>query len=247
MRGKALAGKVCLAICAVPTNLSVSRSKTWADMLSKLIGMKLLLVLASSEAKAGKEKLAGAREKIVGTAVAQEPVALTRGLSPLKENDGTRGIVNANTRPMAMQRAKRNQTRTRRVKYFPHRPRSFLYHWPQKCRRTAFLRSRFPVLVIWCSSSLAHSAPIAGTVTISTFPSGERTSSLTMGPVVGVGGNWLYPELVTGPAPKAELYRGPWLLKSAKMSQASPPASFSSSIPPLTGSSRPVLKNEPRL
>lgn len=63
-------------------------------------GKKLLLVSACKEAKAGKEKLAAAGANIVGTAVAQLPVALTRGVCALKPKAGTRGIVIASTMPI---------------------------------------------------------------------------------------------------------------------------------------------------
>jgi hypothetical protein len=57
-------------------------------------GRKLLLVSTCSDAKAGNEKLVYAGAKMVGTAFAHDPVALTRGLSPLNAKAGTRGIVN---------------------------------------------------------------------------------------------------------------------------------------------------------
>lgn len=60
----------------------------------------MLCVLNCREANAGNEKLVGAREKMVGTAVAQEPVALTIGVEALKSTPGTRGIVMARITPM---------------------------------------------------------------------------------------------------------------------------------------------------
>jgi hypothetical protein len=64
------------------------------------MGTKLLSVLNCREANAGKEKFAGALEKIDGTAVAQVPVALIRGVMLLKEKLGTRGIQNASASAM---------------------------------------------------------------------------------------------------------------------------------------------------
>jgi hypothetical protein len=61
------------------------------------MGIKLLSVLSSSEAKAGKEKLAGALEKPYATAWAHAPVALTSGVLLLKEKAGIRGIQKART------------------------------------------------------------------------------------------------------------------------------------------------------
>jgi len=55
------------------------------------MGTKLLPVSSSSEAKAGKEKFAGALENPYDTAWAQSPVAFTIGVWLLKEKDGTRG------------------------------------------------------------------------------------------------------------------------------------------------------------
>ena len=49
------------------------------------------------DAKAGKEKLVGIRENIMGTAVANGPVALTRGFATASEKLGTLGIVNPKT------------------------------------------------------------------------------------------------------------------------------------------------------
>lgn len=57
-------------------------------------GKKLLDVSTCKDAKAGKEKLVGERENIVWTAVANGPVALTRGVALLNEKEGTLGIVN---------------------------------------------------------------------------------------------------------------------------------------------------------
>jgi len=57
-------------------------------------GRKLLLVSTCRDAKAGNEKLVYAGAKIVGTAFAHDPVALTSGVSLLNANPGTRGIVN---------------------------------------------------------------------------------------------------------------------------------------------------------
>lgn len=49
------------------------------------------------EANAGKEKLAGAVLTYVGTEEFQVPVAFAMGVESLKENEGTRGIVNPST------------------------------------------------------------------------------------------------------------------------------------------------------
>lgn len=76
----------------------------------------MLDVSICKDAKAGKEKLVGERENIVGTAVAKGPVALTRGLDMLKEKLGTLGIVNARIIPIAQHTPKRKKTKTLRVK-----------------------------------------------------------------------------------------------------------------------------------
>lgn len=96
--GNALAGRVNFPKFPVPTWRFVSRSKTVACRLVNLTGKKLLLVSACKDAKAGKEKLATEGANPVATAVAQDPVALTRGVSTLNANAGTRGRVNAITR-----------------------------------------------------------------------------------------------------------------------------------------------------
>jgi hypothetical protein len=75
----------------------VLRSKTLAVRWLNWTGKKLLLVSNFKDAKAGKEKLVGERENIVGTAVAKGPVAFMRGLSSLIEKLGTLGIVNPRT------------------------------------------------------------------------------------------------------------------------------------------------------
>ena len=49
------------------------------------------------DAKAGKEKLVGVRENIVGIAVLNDPVALMRGFAAMSEKLGTLGIVNPKT------------------------------------------------------------------------------------------------------------------------------------------------------
>ena len=54
----------------------------------------MLLVSTCRDAKAGNEKLVYAGAKMVGTAVAHDPVAGTSGVFSLKENPGMRGIVN---------------------------------------------------------------------------------------------------------------------------------------------------------
>lgn len=66
-------------------------------MCLNVIGTKLSSVFSCSEAKAGKEKFAGALEKPYGTASAHDPVALTSGVLLLKAKLGTRGIQNART------------------------------------------------------------------------------------------------------------------------------------------------------
>ena len=73
------------------------RSKTLALRWVNWTGKKLLDVSNCKDAKAGKEKLVGERENIVGTAVANGPVALTRGVAWLSEKLGTLGIVNPRT------------------------------------------------------------------------------------------------------------------------------------------------------
>jgi hypothetical protein len=52
------------------------------------------------DAKAGKEKLVGERENMVGTEVANGPVALTRGFAVLSEKPGTLGTVNPKIIPI---------------------------------------------------------------------------------------------------------------------------------------------------
>lgn len=77
-------------------------------------GRKLLPVLTCSAAKAGKEKLAGTREKIVGTAFAQDPVALARGVVEFKAKLGTRGIVNARMIPMLSRQVREKNGKIKR-------------------------------------------------------------------------------------------------------------------------------------
>ena len=72
----------------------MSRSKTLALIWVNWTGKKLLVVSNRKDAKAGKEKLVGERENIVGTAVANGPVALTRGFAVISVKLGTLGIVN---------------------------------------------------------------------------------------------------------------------------------------------------------
>ena len=131
--GNDFAGIEKLVVCPVPTSLSVSESYTLACRRVNLRGKKFSWVLNCREAYAGNEKLVGEREKIVGTALAQEPEALTSGAPRLKSAPGTRGIVkarimatlhplqsfitfNRETGTHRQHRPKRNQTRTLRVK-----------------------------------------------------------------------------------------------------------------------------------
>ena len=72
----------------------MSRSKTLALSCVYRTGKKLLVVSNCKDAKPGKEKLVGVRENIVGTSVANDPVALMRGCSTLSVKLGTLGIVN---------------------------------------------------------------------------------------------------------------------------------------------------------
>lgn len=70
-----------------------------ARMCLNVMGTKLLPVSSSSEANAGKEKLAGALENPYDTACDHSPVAFTSGVRLLKEKDGTRGKQKASTSP----------------------------------------------------------------------------------------------------------------------------------------------------
>lgn len=72
----------------------MSRSITLALIWLNRTGKKLLLVSNRKDAKAGKEKLVGERENITGTAVANGPVALTRGFAGMSVKEGILGIVN---------------------------------------------------------------------------------------------------------------------------------------------------------
>ena len=72
----------------------MSRSKTLAPIWVNRTGKKLLVVSNRKDAKAGNEKLVGERENIIGTAVANGPVALTRGFAGMSVKAGTLGIVN---------------------------------------------------------------------------------------------------------------------------------------------------------
>lgn len=81
----------------MPTWRLVSRSKTFACMCENLTGKKLLLVSTCRDAKAGNEKLATVGAKMVGTAVAHDPVAFCKGSEVSKAKLGTRGRVSAIT------------------------------------------------------------------------------------------------------------------------------------------------------
>ena len=72
-------------------------------------GKKLLLVSNCKDAKAGKEKLVGERENITGTAVANGPVAFTRGFAELSVKLGTLGIVNPKTNAILHKLPKQGQ------------------------------------------------------------------------------------------------------------------------------------------
>ena len=76
----------------------MSRSKTLALIWVNRTAKKLLDVSNCKDAKAGKEKLVGERENIMGIAVANGPVALTRGFAELSVKLGTLGIVNPKTK-----------------------------------------------------------------------------------------------------------------------------------------------------
>jgi hypothetical protein len=64
-------------------------------MFLNVRGRKLSSVLTCKSAKAGKLKLAGAREKMKGMVLLKSPVAWIRGVSELNEKLGTRGMVKA--------------------------------------------------------------------------------------------------------------------------------------------------------
>jgi len=98
-RGNDLAGSENFLKSPVPTRRSVLRSNTLACRALKWIGTKLLCVFASRETKQGNVKFVGARGKAMGSAVAQAPVAATKGVLPLNEKLGTRGITKARMMP----------------------------------------------------------------------------------------------------------------------------------------------------
>jgi hypothetical protein len=97
-----LAGKVWCDMSPVATWKFVSKSTTFAEMCEKVSGRKLPLVLICSAAKAGKVKLAGARENCAFMLLLNEPLAAVRGVWLLNSKDGTRGMVKASKMPILL-------------------------------------------------------------------------------------------------------------------------------------------------
>jgi len=113
----------------------------------------------------------------------------------LNEKDGTLGMVNASTTPIlrrlwsgkrskgkdeetyAAHKPKRKKTKNLRVNHFPQRPLWSRYQAFQKSLLDSDFPSFLPAFVIIRISAFDHSAPIAGTVTSSTFSPGACIGS----------------------------------------------------------------------